>query len=57
VYDPTGAVVVSQAYGGDVASYALTAQKGGTYTVVVYDVSSGSAATGAYDLTLSPTAP
>ena len=56
VYDPTGTVVVNGANGGNVASFFLAAQKSGTYTVVVYDDSSGYASTGNYNLyfTLAP---
>ena len=56
IYDPTGADVVSPAYGNDVASYFFQAPKSGTYTVVVYDDSTGYAATGPYNLyfTLAP---
>lgn len=55
IYDPTGTPIVNGAVGANVASYAITTQKTGTYTIVVYDASSGDAATGAYDLTVSPT--
>ena len=56
VYDPTGAVVLNYASNDDVASMFFAAPMSGTYTVVVYDVSSGDAATGPYNLffTLAP---
>ena len=38
-WSPTGAIVVKGAYGAEIASHTLTTQKGGTYTVVVYDAS------------------
>jgi hypothetical protein len=47
VYDPAGASVVSDANGQDVTSTEFTTATTGTYTVVVYDVSSGYA-TGSY---------
>ena len=55
VYDPAGSLV-SQAVGEDVAGLAFTTQKSGTFTVVVYDASTGLASTGPYNLyfTLAP---
>jgi hypothetical protein len=57
VYDPTGAVVVDRAYGANVASDFFAAQKTGTYTVVVYDDSSGYASTGPYSVSFTLTTP
>jgi hypothetical protein len=50
VYDPSGAVAVNVAVGDDVASAGFAAPASGTYTVVVYDRTSGSDATGPYKL-------
>jgi hypothetical protein len=49
VYDPSGALVTSN-YSASVAAVSLTPTVTGTYTVVVTDASSGSAATGAYKI-------
>ena len=43
IYDPAGNLVRSP-WAGDVASWGFAAGSTGTYTVVVYDVSSGAAA-------------
>jgi hypothetical protein len=55
VYDPSGALVTFT-YSADVANASVTAQKNGTYTVVVYDWSSGAASSGGYNLSLQLTA-
>ncbi len=52
VYGPTGAVVASVS-GPTTASASVTTSTAGTYTVVVYDASSGFAASGAYSLSLT----
>ncbi|HET7505875.1 MAG TPA: hypothetical protein VFK02_32875, partial [Kofleriaceae bacterium] len=49
IYNPSGTVVVN-ASGGSVASSSFAAAVSGTYTVVVYDWSSGWMATGDYKL-------
>ncbi|HTQ06135.1 MAG TPA: IPT/TIG domain-containing protein [Polyangiaceae bacterium] len=49
VYDPTGKLVnYNDNY--DVAAYGFNAAVSGTYTVMVFDASSGSASTGAYKI-------
>jgi len=52
VYDPTGALVNSN-YGQSAAGFSFTASATGTYTVVVFDYSSGFASSGAYHLYLA----
>jgi hypothetical protein len=49
IYGPTGGVVAN-ALGGSVASFSFAAAAAGTYTVVVYDWSSGFLGTGDYKL-------
>jgi hypothetical protein len=49
IYGPTGSQV-SWGAGPDVASAMLVAPSTGTYTAVVFDISSGAAATGDYNL-------
>jgi hypothetical protein len=52
VYGPNGATVATTA-NANVASISFTAQAAGTFTVVIYDVSSGLASTGDYSLSFS----
>jgi hypothetical protein len=52
VYDPSGAVV-DTTYGAVVAGTSFKAAATGTYTVVVYDYSSGYGSSGAYNLYLA----
>jgi hypothetical protein len=56
VFGPSGSRVDLQ-YGASAAVSAFKAPSSGTYTVVVYDYSSGYASTGNYDLTLTSTGP
>jgi hypothetical protein len=54
LYDPAGKLV-DYNYSGTVATLSKTAPSTGTYTVLVYDGSSGSAATGNYEVSLTVT--
>jgi hypothetical protein len=57
VYEPSGKRAVNPVSGADLASVTFKASGGGTFMLVVYDMSTGMASTGGYQLSLTITPP